>query len=102
MHGAVLQGLMGDSERGLTPISDVNKVRYGDLRRALLVRYATQGNKSLQAPSSGESAIRGLRALDEFFGFSAANPGVHVTQITTDAARDFAAGGKWRVWATQP
>jgi integrase len=38
----------------------------------------------------GSENIGGLKALDEFFGFSADNPGMPFTQITTDAARKFA------------
>ncbi len=87
---AVLRRLMGDSERGLVPVSELKKVRYGDLRRALLDNYTERGNKSLLTTASGEETICGLKHLDAFFEYSTANPGVPVTRITTDAAREFA------------
>jgi len=53
-----------------------------------LQNYVERGNKSLQT-------IWGLKALDEHFGYRVKNgepeqPGVSMTQITTDAARKFA------------
>lgn len=49
--------------------------------------------------SEGDETIWGLKALDEYFGWSEETKGVPVTQIATDAARDFtkkrlAAGAK--------
>lgn len=87
---AVLRRLMGDSERGLTPVSELRKIRYGDLRRALLDNYVERGNKSLQVLADGSETIWGLRQLDEFFEYKgAAEPGVPVTRMTSDAAREF-------------
>jgi integrase len=86
-----LRRLMGDVERGLTPISDLKKLRYGQLRQALLDDYAAQGNKSLQTLSDGTETIWGLKHLDEFFGYKPPKEmGKPVTAITTDAAREFA------------
>lgn len=85
----ILRRLMGDSERGLTPISDMKKTRYGDLRQALLDSYRAAGNKSLQTLADGTETIWGLKALDDFFGFPK-DPGPPVTSITTDTARQFA------------
>lgn len=85
----ILRRLMGDSERGLTPVSDMKKVRYADLRQALLDSYRAAGNKSLQTLADGTETIWGLKALDDFFGLSSTNPGPAVTSITTDTARQF-------------
>src|SRR2546426_4596056 len=84
-----LRRLMGNTERGLTPLTDVRKVRYADLRRALLDNYTERGNKSLQVLADGSETIWGLSALDEFFGFRADNPGVAAVGITTDSGREF-------------
>ncbi len=87
---AVLRKLLADRDRGVAPISDLKKVRYGDLRKAFLNDYATRGNKSLQTLSNGEETVWGLKALDEFFGYKDGDPGWPVMRITTDAAREFA------------
>lgn len=85
----VLRRLMGDRDRGLAPITDLKKITYGDLRRALLDDYTARGNKSLEVRVDGTETIVGLKQLDDFFGFRAENPGVPANRITTDAARDF-------------
>lgn len=85
----VLRRLIGDSERGLAPITDLKKITYGDLRRALLDDYTTKGNKSLEVRADGTETIVGLKQLDEYFGFSTTNAGVAANRITTDAAREF-------------
>jgi len=54
---AVLRRLMGDTERGLTPLTDARKVRYADLRRALLANYVERGNKSLQVLADGSETV---------------------------------------------
>jgi integrase len=80
---------MVDSSRGVPFVGDLKKIRYGDLRAALLQNYTERGNRSLQILSNGDETIWGLKALDEFFGFKALNPGWPMTRITTDAAREF-------------
>jgi integrase len=85
-----LRRLMGDSERGLAPMSGLKKIRYGHLRQALLDDYTTRGNRSLKVRSDGTETIAGLKQLDDYFQFSETSPGVSATRITTDAARDFA------------
>jgi integrase len=87
---AVLQRLMADTARGLPPLPDAHKIRYGDLRRGLIADYTAKGNRSLTTTADGEDYINGLKQLDEFFGFGPDNPGPPVTQITTDTSRDFA------------
>jgi integrase len=95
---AVLRKLMGDWDNGLVPVTDVRKLRYADLRKALIDSYVAQGNKSLKSRADGSEYIAGLTALDEFFGFKGEiadgkqviqDKGVSVAQITTDTARRF-------------
>lgn len=91
-----LRRLMGDTERGLIPENELRKVRYSDLRAALLQNYVERGNKSLQTTADGSETIWGLKPLDEFFGYKPSKnnepekSGVPLTQITTDASREFA------------
>jgi integrase len=91
-----LRRLMGDTERGIAPENELRKVRYANLRAALLQNYVERGNKSLQTTADGSETISGLKPLDDFFEFEPAKngnpekPGVPVTKLTTDAARDFA------------
>src|SRR5262249_11320076 len=49
-----LRRLMGDSERGAAPENLTRKLRYGNLRQALLDDYTRRGNKSLQTLSDGK------------------------------------------------
>ncbi len=98
----VLRRLMGAADQGLPSIADTKKIRYGDLRAALIANYTEKGNRSLEQRADGTETIVGLKQLDEFFGFKPAkpavdgepadsgNPGVPVTALTTDAARKFA------------
>jgi integrase len=91
-----LRRLMGDTERGLIPENEVRRVRYSDLRAALLQNYVERGNKSLQTTADGSETIWGLKPLDEFFDYKPSKnsepekSGVPLTQITTDASREFA------------
>lgn len=88
---AFLRNLLTDRDRGVQFVGDLKKIRYGDLRAALLQNYVERGNKSLQVTAGGEETIWGLKALDEYFGYRGSKePGVAVTHLTTDAARDFA------------
>lgn len=93
-----LRKLMGDRDNGLAPVTDMRRLRYADLRSALIDSYVAQGNKSLKSKADGSETIAGLTALDEFFGFQSetvdgkvtvTNKGMSVAQITTDAARRF-------------
>jgi integrase len=93
-----LRRLMGDTERGITPENELRKVRYADLRAALLQNYVERGNKSLQTMADGSETVWGLKPLDDFFEYKPPKngarepekPGLPMTQITTDAAREFA------------
>lgn len=90
-----LRERMVDSSRGFADPSDMRKIHYGHLREALLDHYRTQGHKSLQTLADGTETIWGVSALDDFFGYKAAEGskpeelGRTLTQITTSAARQF-------------
>jgi integrase len=95
---ATLRKFMGDRDNGLAPISDVRRLRYADLRQALIDSYEAAGNKSLKEKADGSETIAGLTPLDEFFGYKTetvdgkrvvTNKGASAAQITTHAARRF-------------
>ncbi|HVP51118.1 MAG TPA: site-specific integrase [Terriglobales bacterium] len=84
-----LRKLTSDRDKGLAPLTDLKKIRYGDLRKALLASYVENGNKSLLSTADGEETIPGLKQLDQHFGFSDENAGPPVTRLGTEAAREF-------------
>ena len=79
---AIMRRKMGRSEQGLMSDSQLRKVRYADLRAGLLANYSEKGNRTLYQTADGAETIGGLKALDEFFGFSEKNPGPTVLDIT--------------------
>jgi integrase len=85
----LLRRKMGDAERGAAPENETRKLRYGNLRQALLDDYTRRGNKSLQTLSDGSETIWGLAALDTFFGYSETEQGNPVSSITIDRIREF-------------
>lgn len=84
-----LRRKMGDAERGAAPENETRKLRYGNLRQALLDDYTRRGNKSLQTLADGKETIWGLSALDSFFGYSEKHEGSPLTSITVDKIREF-------------
>jgi integrase len=78
-----LRKLISDSERGITPESDLKKIKYAYLRAGLLANYNEQGKRSLQTLADGSETIWGLKPLDDFF------KGMSVAQITPESAREF-------------
>ena len=85
-----LRRKMGDAERGAAaPENEIRKLRYGNLRQALLDDYIRRGNKSLQTLADGSETIWGLSASDKFFGYSSKNQGSLVATITVDKIREF-------------
>src|SRR6267378_918298 len=84
-----LRRLMGESERGAAPENLTRKLRYGNLRQALLDDYTARGNKSLQILKDGSETIWGLAALDEFLGYTKTDPGLPVKSISVDKIREF-------------
>jgi integrase len=83
----VLRKLMGDTERGV-PLAD-GKLRYTELRSALIDNYVTKGNKTLEQRADGTETIVGLPQLDKAAGYSADDPGMLVSKITTEWTRKF-------------
>jgi len=84
-----LRRLMTAAERGALPENETRKLRYGNLRQALLDDYTRRGNKSLQTLADGTETIWGLSALDKFFDYSSKHQGSLVTSITVDKIREF-------------
>jgi integrase len=85
-----LRKLMGRADQGMTPITELRKITYGQLRAGLLASYTEKGNRTLYQTVDGEETIGGLKQLDDFFQYSADNPGPPVTALTTDSGRAFA------------
>jgi integrase len=85
-----LRRLMGRADQGLTPVTELRKITYGQLRDGLIASYQEKGNRTLYQTADGEETIGGLKALDAFFGYDDKNPGPPVTAITTDSGRAFA------------
>ena len=96
---AFLRKAMDSRDKGEVPVTDIKKLRYADLRQALIDSYVALGNKSLKERADGTDTIAGLAALDEFCGFkqrpsgdgkiTVTDRGVAATQLTTDFARRF-------------
>ncbi len=96
---AFLRKAMDFRDKGEVPATDVKKLRYADLRQALIDSYVALGNKSLKERADGTETIPGLKALDDFCGFKlepkgdgkivVTDRGVTATQLTTDFARRF-------------
>jgi integrase len=72
-----------------TPLTDVKKIKYADLRAGLLASYTERGNKSLLTRADGDESVMGLSQLDSFFRYSDTNRGPSVLDIGTDTARAF-------------
>ncbi len=94
---------MDGRDKGEVPVIDVRKLKYADLRQALIDSYITLGNKSLRERADGTENIAGLEALDVFCQFKqeakdgkivVIDKGVSVTQLTTDFASRFVRGRK--------
>ena len=86
---AVLRKQMGDRDEGLAPLADVRKLTYKDLRSGLIANYIEKGNKSLIVRADGEETVPGLKQVDDFFKYSAENPGPSVMQISIETGREF-------------
>jgi integrase len=96
---AFLRKQMDGRDKGEVPATDIKKLKYADLRQALIDSYITLGNKSLKERADGTENIAGLAALDEFCGFkqepngegkvTVTYRGVPVTQLTSDFASRF-------------
>ena len=87
-----LRRLMSARDAGALDPNAVKKTTYADLRAGLLANYTERGNRSLKIRADGSETIVGLPQLDEFFEFSADNPGPSVVAMNTDKAREFVKG----------
>lgn len=94
----ILRKKMGDRDNGLATETDMRRLRYADLRAALIDNYIARGNKSLKMKGDGSETILGLTALDTFFASRAkwltasstvTDKGASAAQMTSDAARRF-------------
>lgn len=83
----VLRRFMGDTERGL-PVAD-GKLRYTDMRTALIDDYVRKGNRTLEQRADGSETIVGLPQLDAYCGYSKDNPGIKLSSITPEWVRGF-------------
>jgi integrase len=82
----MLKRRIAGAEAGLIDTPNVRRLRYDDLRSALLADYRMNGRKSLFArKSDGTEQICGLKHLDVFF------KDCRAVNITTGAIRDFIA-----------
>lgn len=87
---AMLRDRMTDASRGLASPQELKQVSYGFIRELLLDHYRTEKNKSLQTLADGTETIWGLSVLDSFFGYEGSEkPGVSLTKITSETARQF-------------
>src|SRR5271169_601356 len=82
-----LRRLMGDAERGI-PLVD-GKLRYSDLRAALIEDYTDKSNRTLQTRADGTTTFVGLPQLDVACGSKDGQPGMKISAITVDWIRKF-------------
>ena len=83
----VLRKRMGDRDRGI-PIAD-GKLRYADLRTALIGDYVRKRNRSLEQRPDGTETVQGLPQLDAYCGYSKESPGIKLSDITPEWMRKF-------------
>jgi hypothetical protein len=55
----------------------------------LIANYIEKGNKSPIVRADGEETVPGLKQVDDFFKYSAENPGPSATQISIETGREF-------------
>lgn len=55
----------------------------------MIANYIEKGNKSLIVRADGEETVPGLKQVDDFFRYSAENPGPSVMQISIETGREF-------------
>ena len=77
----ILNSRLHQVEEGTAPTASRN-LSYSDLRRTVLLHYSTNKLRSLETLSDGSLNLKGLKKLDDFFGFSAASKGTKVRDIS--------------------
>jgi len=75
---------LGQSIQGIGPVNGERSLRYGDIREDLLHDFRIRKLKSLETLSDGTETVKGLTKLDEFFGFTASDPGRKISTITKE------------------
>lgn len=78
-----LKRKLAQAEAGLIAPSSFRRLRYEEMRDALLADYRTNKRKSLFRNKDGAEYVCGLKYLDEFFN------GYRAVEITTDLIREF-------------
>lgn len=79
----MLKKRLAQADAGLVVLPFVNRLRYDEMRDALLADYRTNGKKSLLITEDGTEQICGLKHLDAAF------KGFRAIDITTDRIREF-------------
>jgi integrase len=78
-----LKRRLAQAEAGLIAPSSFRRLRYREMRAALLADYRANSRKSLFRNKDGAEYVCGLKYLDDFFD------GYCVVEITTDLIREF-------------
>jgi integrase len=78
-----LKRRLAQAEAGLIAPSSFRRLRYEEMRAALLADYRANSRKSLFRNKDGVEFVCGLKYLDAFFD------GYRVVEITTDLIREF-------------
>lgn len=78
-----LKRKLAQAEAGLIAPSSFQRLRYEEMRDALLADYRTNKRKSLFRNKDGVEYVCGLKYLNEFFS------GYRAVEITTDLIREF-------------
>src|SRR5262249_22015155 len=73
---------LGQVQTGTAPKTEEKSLRYGDLREDILRDFRVRKLKSLDTLSDGTESIKGLTKLDEYFGYTATNRGMKVSEYS--------------------
>src|SRR6266404_3477715 len=79
----LLRRRLGEVAAGVLPPPRTERVRYEDLRNALLADYQANGRKWLRTGKDGKPYIPGVSTLDDVFA------GFRAVDISTDRLREF-------------
>lgn len=79
----LLRQRLGEAAAGVLRPPRIERVKYEELRDALVADYQANGRKWLRTGKDGKSYICGIRTLDGFF------EGFRAVDITTDRLREF-------------
>jgi integrase len=79
----LLRQRLGEAAAGILRPPRIERIKYEELRDALVADYQTNGRKWLRTGKDGEPYICGISTLDDFF------EGFRAVDITTDRLRQF-------------